>query len=53
MKSDPARDSEPSPFERFDKLLRRVVSVPKKEIDKREAAYKRQRAHKKKSKRSA
>jgi hypothetical protein len=37
------RDPAPSPFERFDELLRRVVAVPKSELDKREAAYKRQR----------
>jgi hypothetical protein len=42
----------PSPFERFDKLLRRVVAVPKSEIDKRETAYKRQRARKKRSAKS-
>lgn len=30
-------------FERFDALLKRVISVPKAEIDKREAEYKKQR----------
>ncbi|MDR3405524.1 MAG: hypothetical protein P4L99_23720 [Chthoniobacter sp.] len=30
-------------FERFDTLLKRVIAVPKSEIDKREAEYKEQR----------
>jgi hypothetical protein len=36
-------DSSATPFERFDSLLKRVISVPKSEIDKREAEYKKQR----------
>ena len=34
---------EPTPFQRFDSLMRSVISVPKAEIDKRQAEYKRQR----------
>ena len=39
--------SGPSPFERFNALAKRLVAVPKSELDKREAAYRRQRAGKK------
>jgi len=48
-RSSKAAADEPAgtPFERFDQLVRTVVAVPKSEIDKREAAYKRQRAKKK------
>ena len=49
MKGDPSRGSEPDPFERFNAALRKIVSVPKSELQKREAAYKRQRARKKRS----
>lgn len=49
MKGDPSPGSDPSAFERFDKLLRKVVSVPKAELEKREAAYKRQRTRKKRA----
>jgi len=34
-------------FERFDDLLRKVVSVPKSEIDRREKAEKQKKAKKK------
>jgi hypothetical protein len=40
----------PSAFEKFDRMTRKVVAVPKAELDKREAAYKRQRARKKSAK---
>jgi hypothetical protein len=36
------------PSEKFDGLLRQVLSVPKKEIDRREAEYRKQRARRKK-----
>jgi hypothetical protein len=42
--------SEPTAFQRFDSLMRTVISVPKAEIDRREAQWKRERAEKKKSK---
>lgn len=33
----------PTPFDQFRALVKRVVAVPKPEIDKREAEYKKQR----------
>jgi hypothetical protein len=36
-------DSESTPFEKFDALLKRVLAVPKSEIDRREAEYKERR----------
>jgi hypothetical protein len=36
-------DSRPTPFEKFDSLLKKVIAVPKSEIDKREAEYKARR----------
>jgi hypothetical protein len=50
VKGDQGPGREPSAFEKFDRLLRKVVAVPKSEIDKRESAYKRQRARKKRGK---
>jgi hypothetical protein len=56
VKGDPAPDIDvqrmhrnPSAFENFDPMMRKVVAVPKVELDKREAAYQRQRAQKKHS----
>jgi hypothetical protein len=46
VKSGPS--PEPDPFKRFDTALRKIVSVSKDELLKREAAYKRQRAARKK-----
>jgi hypothetical protein len=40
------KPSEPSPFDRFRSLAGRLVQVPKKDVDKKEAAYKRKRAKK-------
>jgi hypothetical protein len=37
-----------SPFERFREFARRIIAVPKSEIDKQEAEYQRQRALRKK-----
>lgn len=39
-----------SEFERFSALTRQVLSVPKTEIDRREAEWKREKAFKKKAK---
>jgi hypothetical protein len=39
-----ATKPEPKPFERFQQFAKQVLSVPKKEIDRREAEYKAQRA---------
>lgn len=36
-------DDAESPFDRFRDFVRRVVTVPKEEIDEKEAEYKRQR----------
>ena len=38
---------QPVPFDRFKDLTRRLVSVPKKEVDKKEAAWQKKRAAKK------
>jgi hypothetical protein len=38
---------EDKPFERFRELVRRLVQVPKKELDKLEAAYQRRKAKRK------
>lgn len=42
--------SEPSPFEKFRDLTRKLVSVPKKEIDKQEKAYQRKKNRRAKKK---
>jgi hypothetical protein len=38
---------EATPFERFKELTRKLVSVPKKEVDAKESTYQRQKARKK------
>ena len=38
---------EPTPFEKLRLIARQILSVPKKEIDRREAEWKRQRSEKK------
>jgi hypothetical protein len=48
MNTDPPK--EPTPFERFDALVRHVVSVPRKEVLRREQEWKKQRSFKKKAK---
>jgi hypothetical protein len=35
----PTSDDEKTPFQRFEEFTKRVISVPKTEIDKRERAY--------------
>jgi hypothetical protein len=42
-----------TPYEKFIDVVRHVISVPKKEIDRREEEYKRQRKRVKNSKRHA
>jgi hypothetical protein len=42
----------PTPFEKFHGALRKIVSVPKSEIVKREAAYKQMRKQKRKQRRN-
>lgn len=39
--------TEPRPFEKFQAFAKKVLSVPKKEIDQREAEYQTRRAVKK------
>ncbi len=38
-----------APFQKFDTLFRAVMAVPKPEIDRREAEWKKQRARKKRA----
>jgi hypothetical protein len=47
--SEPSPDKpEPSQSEKFRAFAKQVISVPKAEIDRREAAYQKERAAKKK-----
>jgi hypothetical protein len=47
--SDPApAKPEPTPFEKFDALMRQIVSVPKAEIDRRAAEARRARQERRK-----
>jgi hypothetical protein len=46
VKGDPS-SPKADPFKRFNTALKEIVSVSKEELLKREAAYKRQRARKK------
>lgn len=49
--SEPApAQPEPTPFQKFDALMRRIISVPKAEIDRRTVEAKRARAEKKRAK---
>lgn len=43
----PVAQSEPTPFQKFDRLFRSVISVPKAAIDREEAKWKRKRRPKK------
>jgi hypothetical protein len=47
-KATPPKTDEPPPFNRFKDLTRKLVTVPKKEIDAKEVAYQRERDRKKK-----
>ena len=42
----PPPATHPAPFDAFKELAQRVLTVPKKEVDKKEAAYQRARAKK-------
>ena len=48
MKKKPSKPSEE--YQRFEKLVKRLISVPKCEIDKREAEYQEQKKAAKKRK---
>jgi hypothetical protein len=39
---------EPTPFQKFDTLMRGIISVPKSEIDKRAEQYRKERMERKK-----
>ena len=43
MEAQPTSEPEPTPFQRFDALMRRIIRVPKAEIDRRAAEAKKQR----------
>ena len=49
MKEANGKHEEPKPFDRFQELTKRLVAVPKKEIDRKEAAYQRRKARRKQS----
>lgn len=51
--SDQPAPSEPTPEQRFRAALKKIVSVPKTEIVKREEEYQRQRAAQKQKRRAA
>jgi hypothetical protein len=44
-----AQKTEPTPFEKFAALTKRVIATPKKEINKRETEYRNGRLKKKKA----
>jgi len=46
-KDKPPSKSNSEEYDRFEKLARQIISVPKSEIDKRQAAYERKKAAKK------
>ncbi len=43
MSDGPTEKPEPTPFEKFQELTKKVIAVPKSEVDKREAEWKRDR----------
>jgi hypothetical protein len=45
---DPQPEDTRTPYERFNDLARQVFTVPKKEIDKRQAEYEKQKEREKK-----
>lgn len=47
MKDAPPSPRERSPWEKFQDLTKKVISVPKAEVDKREGEWKRARSPKK------
>lgn len=46
MQAQPTAQPEPTPFEKFRQFAKQVISVPKKEIERREAEYKKGRSAK-------
>jgi hypothetical protein len=47
MKQNRSKNGSSSPFAHFTELARKLVNVPKKEVDQKEAAYQRKKARKK------
>jgi hypothetical protein len=45
-----SKPSEPTPFQKFDALMRTVISVPKAELDKRAEEYAKRREAEKRAK---
>ncbi len=43
MQPEQTAQPEPKPFEKFRQFAKQVISVPKKEIERREAGYKKER----------
>ena len=52
MISDAKRNNEPSDAQKFDAVVRKILSVPHDELKKREKEWKRKRARKKRAKTS-
>jgi hypothetical protein len=50
---DPQPEDTRTPYERFNDLAKQVFTVPKKEIDKRQAEYEKEQAQKKASKKTS
>jgi len=46
QKRDNPETAQETPFQRFERTLRHIVSVPKTEIDRREAEWRKQRKEK-------
>jgi hypothetical protein len=49
MKKSKPKEPPSEEYTRFEQLARAVIAVPKKELDKREAAYQRKQAAKKRT----
>ena len=43
MEAQQAAEPEPTPFQRFDALMRRIIRVPKAEVDRRETEWRENR----------
>jgi hypothetical protein len=47
MDSHPPAEQEPSPFQKFDSVMRQIIRVPKAEVERRAADAKKQRTARK------
>jgi len=52
MDSHTPAEQEPSPFQKFDSVMRQIIRVPKAEVERRAAEAKKQRRAAKSAKRS-